>query len=246
MRLRDEIIVKCWTLLAAVFAIRLAAAQTPAADAPRASVPPLFNVRFAPSCEPLDSPPSFQFDVYEDGRVRYLGGDAVRVRGERQYRIRRGEAARLAARVNDDLNRSDFDRHHPPGLPLNWGDNGKIFDGRCLLMTTHANAVSAEGTILLASAVGNELDDRLNRSRRIYFGDRYDQVSVGDVSDLSQLVRSFLAHETDHTLPFQYGTADELLRLRDRIDELTSFDWAHIRASQECAGQTTSYAIAPR
>jgi hypothetical protein len=75
------------------------------------------------------------------------------------------------------------------------------------------------------------------RSRRSYFGDRYDQVSVGDVSDLSQLVRSFRVHGTDHTSVFQYGTADGCCRvvIASRVDELRLEYHSRIT---ECTAQT--------
>lgn len=165
-RLKSKVLGTGFAVAAAAALGSLVANGQPArSDASRSSAKLLFVARFASTCEPSDSPPNFQFDVYEDGRVRYFGGDLVREKGEREFRITSPEAGRLAERVRSSLSESDFDRHHPPGLPLNWGDNGKILEGRCLLLTAYQNGGgSAEGTILLESDIGDALDDRLNRA----------------------------------------------------------------------------------
>jgi hypothetical protein len=115
-------------------------------------------------------------------------------------------------------------------------------DGNCLGL--HVVDVYEDGTVhYYASGVA----ERDGRPTRVYFGDSYDHVSSGVVNELSELVRSFRAFQvSEHSTQLRYGTREELLSLRDRIDVVTTFEWAEISAVPECSAMVDSYAQANR
>ena len=111
-------------------------------------------------------------------------------------------------------------------------------DGNCLGL--HVVDAYEDGTVHYYASEVAELE---GQSTRIYFDDSYDQVGTDVVDELVELVQSFQAFRMgEHSTQFRYGTREELLRFRDRIDAVTTFEWAEISAVPECPAMVDSYA----